>query len=150
MAKEIERKFLVRDDSYKTVAISHKDIIQGYLNTDPDATVRVRVAGDKAFLTVKSRNRGVVRDEWEYPVPTSDAEQMLRTCCPATMLKKRRWIVPAGDLCWEVDEFHGRHEGLVLAEIELPCEDCAIALPSFIGEEVTGNPAYYNSTLSQA
>lgn len=150
MAKEIERKFLVGDESYKALATENIEIRQGYLSTDPEATVRVRIAGDKAFLTVKGRNRGAVRNEWEYPVPASDAIAMLPCCCGRTV-EKTRWIVPAGNgLKWEVDEFHGRHEGLVVAEIELPAEDTPFVLPDFVGREVTGEPQYYNSALSQA
>lgn len=150
MAKEIERKFLVGDESYKALATENIEIRQGYLSTDPEATVRVRVAGDKAFLTVKGRNRGAVRNEWEYPVPASDAITML-TCCGGRTVEKTRWIVPAEKgLKWEVDEFHGRHEGLVVAEIELPAEDTPFVRPAFVGREVTGEPQYYNSALSQA
>lgn len=150
MAKEIERKFLVGDESYKALATENIEICQGYLSTDPEATVRVRIAGDKAFLTVKGRNRGAVRNEWEYPVPASDAIAMLPCCCGRTV-EKTRWIVPAENgLKWEVDEFHGRHEGLVVAEIELPAEDTPFVLPAFVGREVTGEPQYYNSALSQA
>lgn len=150
MAKEIERKFLVGDESYKELANGKIEIRQGYLSTDPEATVRVRVAGDRAFLTIKGRNRGAVRNEWEYPVPASDAIAMLPCCC-GRMVEKTRWIVPAENgLKWEVDEFHGRHEGLVVAEIELPAEDTPFVLPDFVGREVTGEPQYYNSALSQA
>ena len=150
MAKEIERKFLVGDESYKALATENIEIRQGYLSTDPEATVRVRVAGDKAFLTVKGRNRGAVRNEWEYPVAASDAIAML-PCCGGRTVEKTRWIVPAENgLKWEVDEFHGRHEGLVVAEIELPAEDTPFARPAFVGREVTGEPQYYNSSLSQA
>lgn len=150
MAKEIERKFLVGDESYKALATENIEIRQGYLSTDPEATVRVRIAGDKAFLTVKGRNRGAVRNEWEYPVPASDAIAML-TCCGGRTVEKTRWIVPAENgLKWEVDEFHGRHEGLVVAEIELPAEDTPFVRPAFVGREVTGEPQYYNSALSQA
>ncbi len=150
MAKEIERKFLVGDESYKALATENIEIRQGYLSTDPEATVRVRIAGDKAFLTVKGRNRGAVRNEWEYPVPASDAIAML-PCCGGRTVEKTRWIVPAENgLKWEVDEFHGRHEGLVVAEIELPAEDTPFVRPAFVGQEVTGEPQYYNSALSQA
>ncbi len=150
MAQEIERKFLVRDDSYRTMAVASIELAQAYLSTDPDATVRVRVSGERAWLTVKSRNEGAVRGEWEYMIPRADAMEMLQRCCGSTLVEKTRYIVPAeGGLRWEVDEFHGRHSGLVLAEIELPSEDTPFALPAFAGEEVTGNAAYYNSTLAK-
>ena len=149
MSKEIERKFLVKDHSFMTRAVGHTDMSQGYLSTDADATVRVRIAGGQAWLTVKSRNRNAVRDEWEYPVPSDDATSMLRSCCGTRIIEKTRYIVPAGNgLKWEVDVFHGRHDGLVLAEIELPAEDTPFDIPAFIGDEVTGDVRYYNSVLS--
>lgn len=148
MAKEIERKFLVKDDTYKALATRSCVMAQGYLSTDIDATVRVRLSGDNAWLTVKSRNRGAVRDEWEYAIPESDARQMLRIC-KGKVIEKTRYYVPAGDLTWEVDEYHGVHDGLVVTEIELPSADHPVTLPPFIGEEVTGDSRYYNSTLSK-
>lgn len=150
MSIEIERKFIVSDNSYKSLAIAKTYICQGYLSTDPDATVRVRVYGDKACITVKSRSVGASRGEWEYPVPPRDALEMLAACCGERKLEKTRYIVDAGNgLRWEVDEFHGRHESLVIAEIELPAEDTPFEKPSFVGEEVTGDLRYYNSTLSR-
>lgn len=147
MAKEIERKFLVRDLSFRTSAVEEIHIVQGYLNTDPDRTVRVRIAGERAFITVKTRNCGCVRDEWEYPVPVADAGAMMAAC--VGVIDKTRYVVPAGDgLHWEIDCFHGAAAPLVLAEIELPSADTSFVLPSFIGEEVTGNPAYYNSAIA--
>ncbi len=150
MAKEIERKFLVIDNSYREHATSATFLAQAYLSTDPDATVRVRIAGDKAMITVKSRNIGAVRGEWEYPIPASDALEMMKKCCGNRVVEKTRYIVPAGNgLKWEIDEFSGRHSGLIIAEIELPEENTSFTRPSFIGEEVTGNEAYYNSSLSK-
>lgn len=149
MAKEIERKFLVRDDSYKALAVGSDEIAQGYISANPDGTVRVRLKGEKAFLTVKTRNQGCVRNEWEYEIPVADARQMLENC-QGSIISKTRYYVPAGDgLQWEVDEFHGIRRGLTVAEIELPSEGTAFAIPSFIGDEVTGDPAYYNSSLSR-
>lgn len=148
MAKEIERKFLVKDDTYKALATRSCIMAQGYLSTDIDATVRVRVCGASAWLTVKSRNRGAVRDEWEYAIPLADACQMLRIC-KGKVIEKTRYYVPSGDLTWEVDEYNGVHDGLVVAEIELPDANHPVTLPLFIGEEVTGDPRYYNSTLSK-
>lgn len=147
MSKEIERKFLVVDDSYRTQATGKHSIAQGYLNTDPDRTVRVRIADDRAFITIKSRNHGCVRGEWEYEVPAEDARELLELCV-GKVIEKTRYLVPFGGLTWEVDEFGGHHAGLVVAEVELPEEDTVFDLPSFVGREVTGDPAYYNSTLS--
>lgn len=148
MGCEIERKFLVCGTAYKNAAIARRHIVQGYLSTDADATVRVRIADDKAYITVKSRNRGAVRGEWEYAIPVDDARAMLGLCGNRT-IEKTRWIVPAGDgLVWEVDEFGGRHAGLMVAEIELAAEDAPMPpLPEFIGAEVTGDARYYNSQL---
>ncbi len=149
MSKEIERKYLVCGSSYRHQAIQKKDMMQGYLSLDPDATVRIRIVGDKAFITVKSRNIGAVRNEWEYPVPVEEAKEMLRSCCKSRLIEKTRYIVEAPhNLKWEIDEFHGSLDGLVIAEIELPDEDFEVALPDFIGEDVTGNPRYYNSSLA--
>lgn len=149
MAKEIERKFLVNDMSFVDFAERSIDIAQGYLSTDPDATVRVRVSGSNAWITVKSRNHGAVRGEWEYEIPLADAREMLAACCGNRTLEKTRYIVDAGGgLRWEVDVFHGRHDGLVIAEIELPDPETPFSIPPFIGREVTGDPAYYNSVLS--
>ena len=147
MAKEIERKFLVQNCDYRHMAVESCHIEQGYLNRDIDATVRVRIRDDKAFLTVKGRNHGVVRDEWEYAIPADDARSMLRTCARGNIIEKRRYIVPFDGLTWEVDEFEGAHAGLVIAEVELPSADADVTLPSFIGAEVTGDPRYYNSNL---
>jgi len=149
MSKEIERKFLVSCSDYRNLAVGKKEMVQGYLSVDPDATVRVRIVDDKAFITIKSRNKGAVRNEWEYSVPAEEARQMLRTCCKSRLIEKTRYLVDANDgLQWEIDEFHGTLDGLVVAEIELPTEDYPVIVPDFIGEEVTGNPRYYNSTLA--
>ena len=149
MAKEKERKFLVKSVSYRQMSVKIREISQAYLSTSPDATVRVRIDGDKAWLTVKSRNVGDTRNEWEYEIPCEDAREMLKVCLQVPLVKTR-WIVPYGGLTWEVDEFHGELEGLTVAEVELPEDfgDKPIeALPDFVGREVTGNPDYYNSNL---
>lgn len=153
MAKEIERKFLVISEAYKDEAIACHDIRQGYLCTDPDSTVRIRIRDDEGFITVKTRNQGCVRNEWEFPVDVSQAREML-AACNGTVIEKRRWIVPAQSpvaegLVWEVDEFFGFHAGLTVAEIELPDPSTPFNLAAFVGREVTGDPAYYNSTLSK-
>lgn len=153
MAKEIEKKFIVNNNSYREIAQTSRKIRQGYLNTDPDATVRVRILDDKGFVTIKTRNDGCVRNEWEYEVPVADARQMMEACKGRTIEKTRYVIAARGGadgLKWEVDEFHGRLEGLVVAEIELPAPDCRFELPDFVGREVTGDARYYNSALSEA
>ena len=151
MAKEIERKFLVVNDSYKQLAVRRCEISQGYLSSDPRATVRVRIKGDRGFLTVKGITVGAERDEWEYEIPLDDARQML-ALCGTRVLSKTRWIIPAevegwDNAAWEVDQFHGALEGLTVAEIELPSADLNVSLPTFIGSEVTGDVRYYNSSL---
>ena len=148
MAKEIERKFLVTDSSYRDMARESIEIRQGYLSRAKEATVRVRTFGPKAYITVKGPNCGAVRSEWDYPVPVSDALDMLSEVTQGDILEKTRYIVDYRGHCWEVDEFHGKHCGLVTAEIELPDADEPFDLPPFAGEEVTGDPRYYNSNLS--
>lgn len=149
MSKEIERKFLVRSSEYRDLATQKKEMMQGYLSLDPDATVRVRIVDEEAFITVKSRNKGAVRNEWEYSIPVDEGTEMLKTCCKSRLIEKTRYIVEAGDgLKWEIDEFHGSLDGLVVAEIELPEEDYPVILPEFVGKEVTGDPRYYNSSLA--
>ena len=148
MAKEIERKFLVANDTYLEMETSRIEIIQGYLCRDPESTVRVRVTGDKACLTVKGPNTGAVRDEWEFAIDPPQARQMLASVARGPVIEKTRHIVPFGGLVWEVDEFHGQLAGLCIAEVELPTADTEVAIPPFAGSEVTGNPAYYNSNLN--
>lgn len=146
MSKEIERKYLVADNSYESMAISSTRICQGYLSDDPDATVRVRIRGDHAYITVKSRNHGATRNEWEYEIPVADAEEMIDRC-HIVCLEKTRYIVPFDNHKWEVDKFHGGLSGFVLAEIELSDEHETFSLPPFVGQEVTSSPEYYNSAL---
>lgn len=146
MPLEIERKFLVKDSGFKDMASLRVDICQGYLSRVPERTVRVRRLNDKGFITVKSKNTGAVRHEFEYQVPVEDALEMLRMCEPP-IIEKSRYLVEYDGLTWEVDEFHGAKEGLIVAEVELQAEDQTFNLPPFIGKEVTGDPAYYNSNL---
>lgn len=145
MAKEIERKFLVESDAFMSHVTKSYDIIQGYLSDNPEATVRIRLRGNEAFLTVKGLSHGVTRDEWEYPIPVDDARSMLAICPPDEVLSKTRYICGR----WEIDRFHGRHKGLILAEIELTSADESVEIPDFIGREVTGDPRYYNSVLAK-
>lgn len=151
MGKEIERKFLVTGSGFKVAATERHDIIQTYLNCDPEATVRLRLYDNAGFFTIKSRNNGAERGEWEYPIPQQDVEEIIRCCHTSASISKTRWIIPtSGGLRWEIDEFHGSLSPLIVAEIELPSADTPLPmpLPDFIGEEVTGNPDYYNSSLA--
>jgi adenylate cyclase len=147
MAKEIERKFLVKDLSFINLATRKVNIVQGYLSRRVESTVRVRIFGDSGKLTVKGANCGMVRSEWEYDIPEADAREMLSQCAEGNVIEKTRYIVPFAGFVWEVDEFHGGREGLIVAEIELPDAETQFPLPVFIGEEVTGDAAYYNSNL---
>lgn len=147
MSKEIERKYLVANRDYRAMAVKVRHIEQGYLSRRPEGTVRVRIADDKGYLTVKGRNRGATRDEWEYEIPEADARAMLQRCCSGAVVIKDRYLVPYQGRVWEVDEFAAPKVDLVVAEVELPSEDAAFALPPFVGQEVTGNPDYYNSNI---
>ncbi len=149
MAKqEIERKFLVTGD-FKKHATKQTKIVQGFLSTVPERTVRVRIKGDRGFLTVKGigNQSGASRFEWEKEISVEDAQDLLAICEPG-VIDKTRFIVPAGNgLVFEVDEFYGTNEGLTVAEIELPSEDTPFEKPDWLGEEVTGDVRYYNSML---
>jgi CYTH domain-containing protein len=146
MPQEIERKYLVRSDAWRSGATG-KRYRQGYLSTEPDRTVRVRVAGDAAFLTVKGRSAGAARAEYEYTIPREHAEEMLDRLCLRPLVEKTRYRIPWGGLTWEVDEFGGANAGLVVAEVELAREDQAIELPPWVGREVTQDPRYANASL---
>jgi CYTH domain-containing protein len=148
MAKEIERKFLVSGEFRQDSPESYR-IMQGYICSDPDRTVRVRVRGDKGFLTIKGRSSedGLSRYEWEKEIPVSEAVELM-ALCGSGVIDKTRYLVPFGGHTYEVDVFHGANEGLVLAEIELSDEQEAFEKPSWLGEEVTGDVRYYNSMLS--
>lgn len=147
---EIERKFLVSDANFKERAFKEFEITQGYLNTDPERTTRVRTKGEKAFLTIKGKSTadGLSRFEWEKEIPVEEALQLLELCEPG-VLKKTRHFVKFEEQVWEVDEFFGENKGLLLAEIELNSEDENVNLPQWVGEEVTGNKKYYNAYLSK-
>ncbi|MDE7370103.1 MAG: CYTH domain-containing protein [Muribaculaceae bacterium] len=148
MGKEIERKFLVKDQSFMSMAVSVDRIEQGYISLRPGGTVRVRIKNDRAFITVKGLNNGAVRDEWEYEIPYSDALEMINRVTEGTVIKKCRYNVDYEGHKWEIDVFEGVYQGLILAEVELESADAPIEIPPFIGDEVTGNPQYYNSVLS--
>lgn len=167
MGKEIERKFLTKDDTYRQLAtgIYYR---QGYIPTVNGMTVRVRIAGERAFTTFKDHAVGLTRHEFEYEIPVTDAQQMLSLMCAQPQIEKHRYIIPL-ELCqdikgqnctatlpdgtpvyglhWEVDEFHGDNEGLVVAELEVPSEEVCFTLPAWIGDEVTGDHRFYNSQL---
>lgn len=150
MGREIERKFLVKGDGWRSHAIRSSAIQQGYLARSESASIRVRIwEGSAAQITIKSTEPGLSRAEYEYRVPVGDAEELL-ALCGDRVVAKRRHIVPAGDLEWEVDVFEGRHEGLIVAEIELDSEDQQINLPDWIGDEVTDDPKYRNEVLAGA
>ena len=144
MLQEIERKFKVKSNTYKALSTKAIRITQGYLSSVPERTVRVRIKGDEAFLTIKgsSNESGTTRFEWEK------AEQLL-ALCEKGVIDKTRYLVPCGELCFEVDEFYGDNEGLVIAEIELPSENTPFERPEWLGEEVTNEARYYNAMLSK-
>ena len=146
---EIERKFLVKSDGFKQKATSQTRIVQGFLNTDPERTVRVRIKGEQGFLTVKgaSNESGTTRFEWETEITVAEAANLI-DLCEAGILEKVRFEVPLGKHTFEVDEFLGENKGLILAEVELKHEDERFEKPDWLGQEVTGQVQYYNSQLS--
>ena len=147
---EIERKFLVKSNDYKNEATSKRRIVQGFLNTHPKRTVRVRINEDKAYLTVKGKSNeaGTSRFEWEKEIDVTEAEALLQLC-EEVIIEKTRYEIPNGNSTIEVDEFYGANEGLVIAEIELVNENDIFNRPKWLGKEVTGQIAYYNSLLSK-
>ncbi len=147
---EVERKFLVKSNAYKNEAKTQTRIVQGFLNTDPERTVRVRIKGNKGFLTVKGKGNdtGTTRFEWEKEISFSDATDLI-DLCEAVILEKIRYEIPVGKHVYEVDEFLGENKGLVVAEVELQHEDEVFDRPAWLGEEVTGEVKYYNSQLSR-
>jgi len=149
MRIETERKFLVQDDGYKAQAVESHRIRQGYIAHDLGRSVRVRIRDGQGILTVKGPFIGLgSRPEWEKEISLQEAEDLFRLCKPGSV-DKTRWIVPAGERFFEVDEFHGENEGLVMAEIELGSEDEAFQKPSWLGREVTGDKRFYNSYLAR-
>lgn len=148
MGIEIERKFLVTDDSYKRLAVSHRRMVQGYICSAHGRTVRVRLCDGGAFLTIKgpTADGGLSRYEFEKEITLDEGLSLLRLCEPG-IVEKNRWLVPCGRHTFEVDEFLGDNEGLVVAEVELAATDEEYAKPAFIGREVTGEERYYNSQL---
>jgi adenylate cyclase len=146
MPKEIERKFLLKNDSWRSHD-SGKRFRQGYLSTVKERTVRVRTAGDKAFLTIKGISVGASRSEYEYEIPMVDANEMLDQLCERPLIEKTRYRISHVGLVWEVDEFEGENRGLITAEVELKEEHQSVTLPDWIGQEVNGEARYFNSSL---
>jgi CYTH domain-containing protein len=146
MGMEIERKYLVRADDWRTMG-TPVHYAQGYLVADNVRTVRLRIAGSNGFLTIKGSSRGMSRLEFEYPIPVGDAMEMLKLC-PLPVIEKFRSRILFEGKIWEVDEFEGENKGLILAEIELTSEEETFAVPDWIGEEVTGDVRYFNSRLA--
>lgn len=149
MGLEIERKFLLAGDGWRREVVAAKRLRQAYLAQNGRMVTRVRtIDGTRAFLTLKSVEPGISRAEYEYEIPVADAEELMGLR-QGLVIEKTRHIVPAGDLAWEIDEFAGAHAGLVIAEIELPSEEAAVARPPWLGREVTGERAYTNAALAQ-
>lgn len=146
MAVEVERKFLVTSDDWRAGAKGDR-FSQGYLAICDESTVRIRLAGDKAFITVKGPTTGMSRPEFEYPIPVEDARTMLRDLCVQPLIEKTRYDVAFGGKLWSVDEFDGENAGLVVAEVELAHPEEHVPLPPWVGEEVTDDPRYRNSAL---
>jgi len=148
---EIERKFLVNSNEYKNKAHKSIKIVQGYLSKDPERTVRIRICDDRGFITIKgvSSEDGLSRYEWEKEIPFQEAKELLSICLP-TIIEKSRFEVYYKNILFEVDEFYGKHEGLIVAEVELDSTQEKVELPDWIGKEVTGNKNYYNAVLSNS
>lgn len=148
MAQEIERKYLVKSEDFKALASRSVRIIQGYLSSVPERTVRVRIKGDKGFLTIKGigNESGASRYEWENEIPVPEAEELLKICEPG-VIDKTRYLVDYANHIFEVDEFYQSNQGLIVAEVELTDEAETVSKPDWLGEEVTGDARYYNSML---
>jgi len=149
MAEEIERKFLVNDDSWREQVFRQSKMSQGYLNDTQQSSVRVRVAGDQGYLNIKSATLGVYRKEYEYAIPVEDANEILNELAQKPLIEKTRYYVKYAEHVWEVDVFEGDNAGLVVAEVELGSEDEPFERPPWIGEEVSGDPRYYNVCLAK-
>lgn len=146
MPTEIERKFLVVGDDWRTLG---KGTIyrQGYLTSSAERTIRIRIAGDQAFITIKGASQGISRSEFEYPIPLEDAQEMLETLCDRPFIQKTRYKIEWNGLLWEIDEFEGENKGLIIAEVELKDTNQPLSLPPWIGEEVSHDPRYFNASL---
>ena len=148
MKIEIERKFLVTGDAWRPArnGILYR---QGYLCTDPERTVRIRLGGGQSILAVKGKGEGLARLEFEFPIPAAEAEDLLRHCCLQPTIDKYRYLIPFAGLTWEIDEFLGENRGLIIAEVELERADQPVDLPPWVGAEVTADPRYYNACLAR-
>ena len=146
MGKEIERKFLIKGDAWRALAQGTM-YRQGYLNSAKERTVRVRTVGDRAFLTIKGITVGATRAEYEYEIPFGDCNALLDNLAEKPLIEKKRYKIKQGEFVWEIDEFFGDNQGLIVAEIELVSEDQAFDKPQWVGDEVTGDPRYFNSNL---
>jgi CYTH domain-containing protein len=146
MGQEIERKFLVQGDAWRALG-SGTRYRQGYLSTVKERTVRVRTIDDQGFLTIKGVTVGARRAEYEYPIPVQDANELLDELCERPLIEKTRYKIQHAGLTWEVDEFAGENQGLIVAEVELSDEAQALQLPDWVGAEVTADPRYYNANL---
>lgn len=149
MATEIERKFLVTGDGWRSAVTGSEDYRQGYLANSASCSVRVRIGAGAAHLNIKSAHLGIHRTEYEYPVPVGDAEEMLAELCVAPPVEKTRYFVPQGRHTWEIDVFSGANQGLIVAEIELSRVDEAFERPPWLGEDVSDDARYYNVYLAQ-
>ncbi|NEO28017.1 MAG: CYTH domain-containing protein [Kamptonema sp. SIO4C4] len=146
MAQEIERKFLVKGEDWRNLGRGEV-YRQGYFPTEEGCTIRVRVVGDRAYLTIKGKTQGVSRTEFEYTIPVAEAEEMLETLCDRPLIEKTRYRINYHNFIWEIDEFQGENAGLILAEVELSSEEQEIPLPAWIGQEVSHDPRYFNINL---
>ena len=149
MAQEIESKFLLTGEGWRVLA-KGVEYRQGYLCASKERAVRVRIAGERGYLTIKGQTVGAARSEFEYEIPLTEAREMLDQLCPQPQIEKKRYTIPFAGHVWEIDEFFGLNQGLVIAEIELEREDQVFERPEWIGAEVTGDPRYYNAALCVA
>ena len=148
MEYEIERKFLVTSDEYRRLS-DGEDYKQGYLNSDKERVIRVRTKSSSAYLTIKTLQKDLIRKEFEYEIPLDHANYLLENVCERPIIEKTRYHIHHGDHIWEVDEFHGENDGLIIAEVELGSADEEVLLPDWIGKEVSDDWRYYNSNLLQ-
>lgn len=146
---EIERKFLLKNDEWRNSIKKSIKIKQGYISSNSESVVRIRIADNKGFLTIKGKGTSISHPEYEYEIPQKDAEEMFNLFCQNKGLIKTRHIIESNKHIWEIDEFDGKHKGLILAEVELANEKETVEIPEWIGKEVTGDPKYYNSNLSK-
>ena len=148
MPTEIERKFLVKNDAWRKLAPG-TFYCQGYIYSEKGKTVRIRIIGEQGYLTIKGPSVNIARKEFEYPIPLEDAQEMLDSLCNRPLIEKTRYKINYGGLVWEVDEFSGENQGLIVAEVELDQANQVITLPDWIGVEVSQDPRYFNSNLAK-